>query len=42
MADVICCEEKPSGAICIFASEDVNPCDAAKRQFHQELARAIT
>ena len=41
MADVIGCQQKSPGAICIFVPECPNTCDAAKQQPHQEFTRVI-
>ena len=41
MADVIGCQQKSPGAICIFVPEYPNTCDAAKQQPHQEFTGVI-
>ena len=41
MTDMIRRQQKSPGPIRILASEHANTCDAAKQQFHQELASPI-
>jgi hypothetical protein len=41
MTDVIGCQQKSAGAICIFALEYPNTRDTAKQQSHQQPANAI-
>jgi hypothetical protein len=41
MADVIGCQQKSAGPICIFGSDYVNTGDTAKRKSYQQPANAI-
>jgi hypothetical protein len=41
VTDVICCQQKSTGEIHIFAPEHANTCDAAKQQVHQQRCGAI-
>ena len=41
MADVIGCQQKSAGPICIFGPDYANTRDTAKQQSYQQLSSAI-